>query len=94
MMQAIALYHFEPFLADVSSDVSAIKDGAAGKPHIDQSELDTVVVPARKEGFEEVFKGEDKWYQIRLHGTMRPLIKYHSIVSGCSQIRDYTYCPN
>ena len=70
------LYHFEPFLADVSSDVFAIKDGAAGKPHIDQSELDTVVVPAREEGFEEVFKGEDKWYQIRLRGSMLPLIKY------------------
>ena len=70
------LYHFEPFLADVSSDVLAIKDAIAGKPHIDQSELNTVVVPARKEGFEEVFKGEDKWYQIRLHGVMRPLIKY------------------
>ena len=70
------LYHFEPFLADVSSDVSAIKDGATGKPHIDQGELDTVVVPARKEGFEDLFKGEDRWHHIRLHGTMRPLIKY------------------
>lgn len=70
------LYHFEPFLADVSSDVIATKNQAAGKPHIDQSELDTVVVPARKEGFEETFKGEDKWYQIRLHGAMRPLIQY------------------
>lgn len=70
------LYHFEPFLADVSSDVSATKDRASGKPHIDQSELDTVVVPARKEGFEEAFKGEDRWYQIRLHGSMLPQIKF------------------
>ena len=70
------VYQFEPFLADVSSDVSVLKDEAGGKPVIDQSELDTVVVPARREGFEEVFKGEDRWYQIRLHGTMRPQIKY------------------
>lgn len=70
------LYHFEPFLADVSSNVFATKDQKAGQPHIDQSELDTVVVPARKEGFEEVFKGEERWYQIHLHGAMRPQIKY------------------
>ena len=70
------VYQFEPFLADVSSDVGVLKKEVGEKPAIDQSELDTVVVPARKEGFEETFMGEDRWHEIRLHGTMRPQIKY------------------
>ena len=69
-------YRFKPFLADVSADLAL----AAAKPKVgerlDQSEIDTVVVPAREEGFQRVFLGEDRWYAIRLHGTMRPQIKY------------------
>ena len=38
--------------------------------------MDTVVVPAREDGFQETFLGEDRWYAIRIHGTMRPQIKY------------------
>jgi hypothetical protein len=40
------------------------------------SENDTVVVPARKEGFEEVFLGEDCWRAIRISRRMQPKIKY------------------
>ena len=43
---------------------------------MDASELDTVVVPAREDGFQETFLGENRWYAIRIHGTMRPQIKY------------------
>lgn len=70
------MYQFEPFLADVSSDLRTLKDEARGKHIVDQSELDTVVVPAREEGFKETFVGEDRWHEIRLHGSMRPQIKY------------------
>lgn len=70
------LYQFDPFLSDVSTDVTAAKDRGAERSHIDPSDVDTVVVPARKEGFDEVFMGEDRWYAIRLHGSMRPQIKY------------------
>jgi hypothetical protein len=42
-------------------------------------EIDTVVVPARKEGFEEVFIGEDRWYKVRIHGAIRPQIKYIAV---------------
>jgi len=70
------MYAFEPFLADVSSDVTAAKSSAFTKDKIDTSDVDTVVVPARKDGFEEVFIGENCWYKIRLHGSMRPQIKY------------------
>jgi hypothetical protein len=61
------VYRFEPFLAGLGEDVSAVDDEEA---------MDTVVVPARSEGFEDVFLREDRWYSIRIHGTMRPQIKY------------------
>jgi hypothetical protein len=40
------------------------------------NEIDTVVVPAQKEGFERVFIGENAWYAIRISGGMLPKIKY------------------
>lgn len=48
-------------------------------PHITKpldSQNDTVVVPARKEGFEKVFLGEDFWRAIRISRGMLPKIKY------------------
>jgi hypothetical protein len=50
-----------------STDVTATK--ALG-------EVDTIVVPARSEGFEKVFIGENAWYAIRISGGMLPKIKY------------------
>ena len=35
-----------------------------------------MIVPAKKEGFEEVFLGEDCWYAIRISGGMLDKIKY------------------
>jgi len=75
--QAQRFYHFEPFLADLAEDV-----GIAAEPakqvgeRLDPSEVDTVVVPAREDGFQETFLAENRWYAIRIHGTMRPQIKY------------------
>jgi len=40
------------------------------------SEVDTVVVPAREDGFKEVFLGENRWYEIRIHHSVIPRIKY------------------
>ncbi len=37
---------------------------------------DTIIVPAQKEGFEEVFLGQDCWYAIRISGGMLEKIKY------------------
>jgi hypothetical protein len=37
---------------------------------------DTIIVPAKHEGFEKVFLGEDCWYAIRISGGMLPKIKY------------------
>lgn len=59
-------YLFEPFLADLSTDAGPTET----------LDIDTMVVPARPEGFQEAFLGEHRWYAIRVHGTMRPQIKY------------------
>src|SRR5205814_9687171 len=42
-------------------------------------EIDTVVVPARPDGVEDTFLRENRWYAIRVHGTMRPQIKYIAV---------------
>lgn len=51
----------------------ATTNNVAIKP---SSKLDTVIVPAQKEGFEKVFLGEDSWYAIRISGGMLEKIKY------------------
>ena len=61
------LHRFTPFQEDVidSAPVS-----------IDLDDLDTIVVPAREDGFNEVFLGENCWYKIRISAAMLPKIKY------------------
>jgi hypothetical protein len=39
-------------------------------------ELDTIVVPAREDGFNEVFLGEDCWYEISMSSSMIERVKY------------------
>jgi hypothetical protein len=68
------VYRFEPFLADIDSSLTP---GAAAQPsRVTTVEIDTVVVPAREGGFKEVFLGENRWYAVRIHGSMRAQIKY------------------
>jgi hypothetical protein len=75
--QGDRFYHFEPFLADLGEDVAGAEGGSApSEPLTDAGEIDTVVVPARLDGFRETFLGENRWYAIRIHGTMRPQIRY------------------
>jgi hypothetical protein len=71
------VYSFEPFLSDVSvrADVSSESDAKAVQT-VDPSNIDTVVVPAQPEGFNEVFIGENCWYAIRIHSSMIPKIKH------------------
>jgi len=71
-------YRFEPFLSDFVSEerVNEVQEAEPLKSRPDVSEADTVVVPAREDGFREVFLGENTWRTIRVHGTMRPQIKY------------------
>ena len=66
------IYQFEPFLADVTQgDPDTAANGS-----VDVSDLDTVIVPAHDEGFKQVFLGEDRWYKVRIHGSMSPKLKH------------------
>lgn len=70
-------YQFNPFLSDLSDHVPKPKDKATEVcSAVDPSDLDTIVVPAQVEGFQETFLGENRWYQIRIHSSMIPRIKY------------------
>jgi hypothetical protein len=71
------VFRFEPFLADLAeAETVAAPTGIVARNRIDASTVDTVVVPAREEGFQDVFLKENRWYAVRIHGTMRPQIKY------------------
>lgn len=75
--QGQTAYEFEPFLAGVAGPAAEnAAHAAAGACEVDPSELDTVVVPAQEEGFQDTFMAEDRWYQIRIHSSMVPRIKY------------------
>jgi hypothetical protein len=69
------IYEFEPFL----SDVVQVYPKAGPDGPLDVSDIDTVVVPAQDEGFEQVFMGEDRWYKVRIHGSMIPKLKYAAV---------------
>ena len=66
------MYEFEPFLADVTPPE------VTGRPTLDVSDVDTIVVPARRgdDGFDQTFLDQNRWYSIRIHGSMIPRIKY------------------
>jgi len=75
------IHRFDPFLADVEAvDVETPDDKPTQerRPR-DPSDLDTVVVPAREDGFEKVFLGQDRWYQVRIHPSMISQLKYVAV---------------
>lgn len=44
-----------------------------------RARCNTIVVPARKEGFESVFIRENRWYAIRIGAAMKERIKYIAV---------------
>ncbi len=71
-----AVYQFDPFLYDLSKQSATVATEAGNTPSIDPTEIDTIVVPAREEGFKETFLGENMWRAVRIHSSMQPKIKY------------------
>ena len=61
------LHLFTPFKDEVLFDLP---------PDEDADELDTIVVPARKDGFQEEFLKNHRWFAIRISGAMIEKIKY------------------
>ncbi len=60
------LFEFDPFLYEANEEIT----------NVEISEIDTIVVPAREDGFKETFIGENCWYAIRLNSSMIPKIQY------------------
>ena len=58
---------FTPFREEVITDIPEA---------LDADELDTVVVPARKEGFEREFLANQRWFEIRISPSMLDKIRY------------------
>jgi hypothetical protein len=69
------LYDFEPFMNDL---LVAARDASRdpAEPAIDPAELDTIIVPARKEGFNQLFLHEHMWRPVRIHESLLPRIRY------------------
>jgi hypothetical protein len=73
------VYHFEPFLYELSAQSARSAPAVGNTPAIDPSEINTFVVPAREEGFQEVFLGENRWHAIRIHASIIPKIRYIAV---------------
>ena len=78
------LHLFTPFRNEVFADLP---------PDEDADELDTIVVPAREEGFYEEFLKNGRWFAIRISGAMLDKIKYIAAyqvapVSGITHIAE------
>lgn len=61
------LHRFKPFKDDVLTDIPMSEDA---------DELDTIIVPAREDGFNEEFLKNNRWYAIRISSSMLNKIQY------------------
>jgi hypothetical protein len=75
------VFRFEPFLADLAEEpeTGAVPIGSVTRKRIDASTVDTVVVSAKDETFQDTFLKENRWYAIKIHGAVRPQIKYIAV---------------
>lgn len=76
------VYQFDTLYDEYQEPVHAVtaastekKEGRALRRAF-RASCDTIVVPAREEGFKRVFIGEQKWYAIRIGAAMKDRIKY------------------
>lgn len=76
------LYLFEPLFAELAPSSSVSTTSVTTPSSLssrDLDDIDTIVVPAHEDGFRETFLGENRWYAIRIGGTLRPRIKYIAV---------------
>lgn len=64
-------------LYDEYEESSSREDGEdRGDRRRRKAQCDTIVVPAREEGFRETFLGEDQWYSVRIGAAMKDRLEY------------------
>ena len=66
------LYKFIPFNNEVKEFVAA----QSGAKNVSPEDIDTIVVPAKEEGFHSAFIESNAWWQIRISVSMLDKIKY------------------
>ncbi len=76
MLQILPLVGLNAFEIPKAVVQPMAKSADATTPKPSSGEIDTIVVPAQKEGFEKAFIGENAWYAIRISGGMLQKIKY------------------
>jgi len=57
-------------------DIENIENIAMEETFRDYNKENTIVVPAKSDGFNKVFIGEKKWYSIRISDERKPFLKY------------------
>jgi hypothetical protein len=76
MLQILPLVGLNAFEIPKAVAAPMAKSVDASTPKVVSGDIDTIVVPAQKEGFDKVFIGENAWYEIRISGGMLNKIKY------------------
>ena len=64
---------------DIEVNDEPIDDLFDGIELFDYPYMDTIIVPARLNGFKEVFLGEDRWYSINISNDRIPYLKYIAV---------------
>jgi hypothetical protein len=77
MLQILPLVNLRAF--EFAKAVAEPKVTSADARQAKPWEVDTVIVPAQKDGFNRVFLGENCWYAIRISGGMLDKIKYIAV---------------
>jgi len=86
------VYHFEPFLEEVVGGSSVPRESTA--PALSPDEIDTIVVPARVEGFQEWLSWAAPLVQSTNSRVRAIPNKIHRRLSGCACSSGYPLCPS
>ena len=71
------VYHVEGEMEEVN--ISFEKNKKMKTPMRRRPEMDTIVCPAREEGFNQVFLNENRWFPVRINPKRIPQIKFIAI---------------
>lgn len=77
MLPLVGLQAFEKIdTITPSSTPKGVKQSGSSSADLKNRTIDTIVVPAKEEGFKEVFIGENRWYAIRISKDVTQHIRF------------------
>lgn len=83
------VFQYDPFEEEISS--ITVSKNSSDKKLPDKSKFDTIIVPARKDGFERVFIGENRWWELSISKDMLSQLKYIAAYQ-VKPIQQITHC--